>query len=178
FALGGEDDLVRLLARVRALQGFVGTEDGATLLSGYKRAANILKKEGWTASSPFPLRGEGRGEGLSREPAALGATPLPSPLPEGEREQKNSLSYTLEPEESALATALDSAEPMATAAIKDEDFARAMTALASLRAPIDAFFDKVTVNDPDPAKREARLRLLARVRDSVHSVADFSKIEG
>ncbi|WP_375429065.1 glycine--tRNA ligase subunit beta [uncultured Sphingomonas sp.] len=59
FALGGEDDLVRLLARVRALQGFVGTEDGANLLGGYKRAANILKKEGWTASSPSPLWGEG-----------------------------------------------------------------------------------------------------------------------
>ena len=46
----------------------------------------------------------------------------------------------------------------------DEDFERAMAALASLRAPIDAFFDTVTVNDPDPAKREARLNLLARVR--------------
>ena len=54
----------------------------------------------------------------------------------------------------------------------------AMAALASLRAPIDAFFDKVTVNDADPAKREARLNLLARMRDAVHKVADFSKIEG
>jgi glycyl-tRNA synthetase beta chain len=46
FALGGEDDLVRLLARVHALQAFVTTEDGTNLLAGYKRAANILKKEG------------------------------------------------------------------------------------------------------------------------------------
>ena len=46
FALGGEDDLVRLLARVHALQSFMETEDGANLLAGYKRAANILKKEG------------------------------------------------------------------------------------------------------------------------------------
>ena len=53
-----------------------------------------------------------------------------------------------------------------------------MAALASLRAPIDAFFDKVTVNDPDAAKRERRLNLLARFRDAVHRVADFSKIEG
>ncbi|MES1996635.1 MAG: glycine--tRNA ligase subunit beta, partial [Pseudomonadota bacterium] len=60
FALGGEDDLVRLLARVHALQAFIGTADGANLLAGYKRAANILKKEG---VSPSPLRGEGRGEG-------------------------------------------------------------------------------------------------------------------
>ena len=53
-----------------------------------------------------------------------------------------------------------------------------MAALASLRAPVDAFFDKVTVNDPDPAKREARLDLLARVRDAVHRVADFSQDRG
>jgi glycyl-tRNA synthetase beta chain len=53
-----------------------------------------------------------------------------------------------------------------------------MAALATLRAPIDAFFDAVTVNDADPAKRAARLALLARVRDAVHGVADFSKIEG
>ncbi len=49
FALGGEDDLVRLLARVKALQGFVETPEGANLLAGYKRAANILKKEQWDA---------------------------------------------------------------------------------------------------------------------------------
>ncbi len=53
-----------------------------------------------------------------------------------------------------------------------------MAALASLRAPIDAFFDNVTVNDDDPVKRSARLALLTRVRDAVHTVADFSKIEG
>ena len=57
FALGGEDDLVRLLARVHALQSFVTTEDGANLLAGYKRAANILKKEGY--ETPSPLVGEG-----------------------------------------------------------------------------------------------------------------------
>ncbi len=59
FALGGEDDLVRLLARVHALQAFVTTEDGANLLAGYKRAANILKKE--APSAPSPRRGEGAG---------------------------------------------------------------------------------------------------------------------
>ena len=48
----------------------------------------------------------------------------------------------------------------------------------SLRAPIDAFFEKVTVNDPNPDDRERRLNLLARFRDAVHRVADFSKIEG
>ena len=88
------------------------------------------------------------------------------------------LSYTPEPAESALHTALDSAEPRATAAIAREDFAGAMAALASLRAPIDAFFDSVIVNDADPAKRSHRLQLLERVRAAVHNVADFSKIEG
>ena len=53
-----------------------------------------------------------------------------------------------------------------------------MAALASLRGPIDAFFDKVTVNDPDPDTRTRRLNLLLRFRDAVHGVADFSKIEG
>lgn len=139
FALGGEDDLVRLLARVKALQAFVGTEDGANLLAGYKRAANILKKEEWEAGA---------------------VNPAP------------------EPAEAALAAALDAAEPKATAAIEAEKFEDAMAALATLRAPIDAFFDQVTVNDADPAKRAARLGLLARMRDAVHKVADFAKIEG
>ncbi|KQO12889.1 glycine--tRNA ligase subunit beta [Sphingomonas sp. Leaf242] len=173
FALGGEDDLVRLLARVHALQAFVTTEDGTNLLAGYKRAANILKKE--APSAPSPPRGEGRGEGLPSN-AAPGTAPHPDPLPGGEREK--TLSYTPEPAETALMTALDSAEPRATAAIEREDFAAAMAALASLRAPIDAFFDSVIVNDSDPAKRSARLALLERVRAAVHNVADFSKIEG
>ena len=88
------------------------------------------------------------------------------------------LSYAPLPEEAALIRALDSAEPVAAQAIEREDFEGAMAALASLHAPIDAFFDKVTVNDPDEDKRAARLALLARMRDAVHKVADFSKIEG
>ncbi|WP_136161945.1 glycine--tRNA ligase subunit beta [Sphingomonas flavalba] len=141
FALGGEDDLVRLLARVHALQAFVETEDGANLLAGYRRAANILKKEGVADS-------------LWSAPA-----------------------YATEPAETALIAALNTAEPLAERAVAAEDFAGAMAALASLRAPIDAFFDAVTVNDADPAKRQARLALLARMRDAVHHVADFSRIE-
>ena len=88
------------------------------------------------------------------------------------------LSYAPEPAESALLAALDTAEPRAAAAIEAEDFEGAMAALALLRAPIDAFFETVTVNDADPDKRTARLGMLARVRDAVHRVADFSKIEG
>ncbi|HEX8412429.1 MAG TPA: DALR anticodon-binding domain-containing protein, partial [Sphingomicrobium sp.] len=87
-------------------------------------------------------------------------------------------SYAPEPDEAALIAAHDTAEPRARDAVAAEDFAGAMAALATLRAPIDAFFETVTVNDPEAAKRETRLRLLARVRDAVHAVADFSKIEG
>jgi glycyl-tRNA synthetase beta chain len=90
----------------------------------------------------------------------------------------NSLSYSPEPAEQSLAAALDSAEPRARTAVEREDFEGAMAALASLRGPVDAFFEQVTVNDADPAKRAARLALLARVRDAVHQVADFSRIEG
>ena len=142
FALGGEDDLVRLLARVTALQSLVATDDGTNLLAGYKRAANILKKEGVKTAD------------------------------------KVELTYVPEQAEADLIAALDIAEPRATAAVGAEDFEGAMAALATLRAPIDAFFEAVTVNDADPAKRSARLALLARVREAVHAVADFSKITG
>ncbi|MDQ2891642.1 MAG: glycine--tRNA ligase subunit beta [Pseudomonadota bacterium] len=188
FALGGEDDLVRLLARVHALQAFIGTDDGTNLLAGYKRAANILKKEGY--ESPSPPVGEGRdpsapadGKGEGDASVATLTPPHPSataslpPSPTG-GEGKIPLSYTPEPAESALIAALDIAEPAAADAVGQEDFEGAMAALATLRAPIDAFFDSVTVNDPDRDKRAARLALLARVRDAVHGVADFSKIEG
>ena len=178
FALGGEDDLVRLLARVRALQAFVGTEDGAKLLGGYKRAANILKKEGYEA--PLPPSREGQGEGPSSRKVVAGVTEGPSPDPsrEGGRGGHKPLSYTPETAEAELIAALDSAAPAAATAVAAEDFGHAMIALASLRAPIDAFFETVTVNDPDQAKRGGRLALLARVRDAVHQVADFSRIEG
>jgi len=172
FALGGEDDLVRLLARVRALQAFVETPEGKDLLAGYKRAANILKKEEWPATSS-PLVGEDRGGGGDGAPAAA---PPPPPPTRGEAEGE--LSYTPETAETALIAALDSAEPEAAAAVSQEDFEGAMRALATLRGPVDAFFNEVIVNDSDPAKREARLNLLARIRGAVHRVADFSRIEG
>jgi glycyl-tRNA synthetase beta chain len=179
FALGGEDDLVRLLARVHALQSFVATDDGANLLAGYKRAANILKKDAPDLSTvrPEPVEGQGRAEprpsdGAGFADAQSGASPSLS------TNGLNMLPYTPEPAEAALITALDAAEPRARQAVADERFEDAMAALATLRSPIDAFFDSVTVNDADPAKRATRLALLARVRDAVHQVADFSKISG
>ncbi len=81
-------------------------------------------------------------------------------------------------EEKALAHALEAAKAEAAQAVAREDFAGAMTALSKLRAPVDAFFDKVTVNDPEPARRLNRLRLLNALRGAVHTVADFSRISG
>ncbi len=146
FALG-EDDLVLIVARINALENFLKTEDGASLLAGYKRAANILKIE---------EKKDGAGAFEAHPDAGLRA----------------------EPEENALAEALDRAEREAREAVKAEDFAAAMRALASLRAPVDVFFDKVTVNSENPDLRKNRLRTLAQLRRAVHSVADFSKIGG
>ena len=174
FALGGEDDLVRLLARVHALQAFVGTEDGTNLLAGYKRAANILKKEEWLGQEGEIAR---TGE---EDPLAGVDDPDLAPVIAAKMAERHerALSYTPEPAEAALIAALDAAQPRAAAAVEAEDFEGAMAALASLRAPIDAFFDGVTVNDDDRIKRAARLELLARFRAAVHNVADFSRIEG
>ena len=144
FALGGEDDLVRLLARVTALQAFMVSDDGANLLAGYKRAANILKQ---SERDVVPT---------TTPPAFAGATDV----------------------DRALLAALDAAEPAASAAVAEERFTDAMAALATLRSAVDAFFDGVMVNDPDPAVRAWRLGLLARFTGAVHGVADFSKIEG
>ncbi len=180
FALGGEDDLVRLLARVHALQAFVTTEDGTNLLAGYKRAANILKKENYPPRDGEGDRPQGGG-GDSATSAGIGGKSPPSaaaPLPPPPIGEGVALTYTPEPAEKALIDALDAAAPRAAQAVEDERFADAMAALASLRAPIDQFFEEVTVNDTDADKRAARFALLARFRDAVHRVADFSRIEG
>jgi glycyl-tRNA synthetase beta chain len=83
-----------------------------------------------------------------------------------------------QPEEKSLAQAIDAAKAEATRAVAAEDFAAAMTAMASLRPHVDAFFDKVTVNVEDQALRENRLKLLNEIRAATRAVADFSKIEG
>jgi len=166
FSLGGEDDLVRLLARVKALQAYITTAEGANLLAAYKRAANILKQaEGVDKNTVVPAQAGAHHVSQSGTTDEIGSSLRWSDADLGR-------------EESALLTALDAAEPEAAAALSVEDFEGAMAALASLRAPIDAFFEGVMVNDPDPAKRAFRLGLLARFRDAVGRVADFSKIEG
>lgn len=146
FSLGGEDDLVRLIDRVQALQQMLATEDGATLLSAYRRGSNIVTIE----------------------------------------EKKDKRAYTggvigdqlTAPEEKALYQKLQDVKARVAAAVNQERWIEAMTAVATLRGPIDAFFDKVTVNDADATLRENRLNLLAEFRATLSAVADFSKIEG
>ena len=82
------------------------------------------------------------------------------------------------PEEKALAQAIDQVKSEAGAAVAKEDFATAMSAMAKLRPAVDAFFDKVKVNDDEPKVRENRLKLLNEIRAATRAVADFSKIEG
>jgi glycyl-tRNA synthetase beta chain len=176
FSVGGEDDLVRLLARVNALQQFVETEEGADLLAAYKRAANILKKEKWPQPRVMSAPGsQGIPQTGEEDPLVLVEDPIfkavIAEIALGE-------SGADLPQEQALIAALDEAELKAAAALEAEDFTGAMAALAPLRAPIDAFFDHVTVNDPDSGKRENRLNLLSRFRGAVDQVADFSMIEG
>lgn len=146
FAVGGEDDLVRLLARVEALASFLGSEDGANLLTAYRRATNIV-------------RIEERKDGISY----VGA---PDPR------------LFAQAEERALAARLGESEQASAAAVAREQFAEGMAALAALRGPVDEFFNKVTVNCEDGKLRANRLRLLARIRDTLNAVADFSLIEG
>ncbi len=141
-----QDDLLLIVRRVEALGKFLDTEDGKTLLAGYKRATNILRDEEKKSGAPFA------GE---VDPALLA-----------------------EPEEKALAATLADAATAVASAVAREDFAAAMSVMAKLRAPVDAFFDNVTVNADDAKLRENRLRLLNRIRATTLTVADFSKIEG
>ncbi|MBF0664531.1 MAG: glycine--tRNA ligase subunit beta [Brevundimonas sp.] len=144
FALG-DDDLVRIVRRVEALDAFLATDDGANLLAGYKRASNILRAE--EKKGPLP----------TGEPVALTAAPT---------------------EETALIAAAAAAATAVDAALKTEDFAAAMKALAALRAPVDAFFTAVMVNSDVPAERDNRLKLLGQVRAVMGRVADFGQISG
>jgi glycyl-tRNA synthetase beta chain len=168
-------DNVRMVMRVEALQSFVGTEDGTNLLVAYKRAANILRKENWTGGVLTSADEQGIPQTGEEDPLVLVDDPI---LKDAIAEIALGEAGADLPQEKALIAALDKAAPKASAAVDKEDFTGAMAALASLRKPIDDFFDHVTVNDPDDGKRERRLNLLMRFRDAVNQVADFSKIEG
>ena len=146
FALTGEDDLVRLLARVEALQKFLDGEDGANLLTAYKRASNIVRIE--------EKKDGGRFDG-DTDPARFEAN-----------------------EERALYSQLATVRDQLSNALGNENYEDAFRAFATLRPPIDSFFDNVTVNVVDADVRANRLRLLSRIKVVFDSVADFSQIEG
>ncbi len=141
-----QDDLLMIVRRVEALGKFLDSDDGANLLTGVKRAVNILRIE--------------------------------------EKKDKTSYDGTAdanllkEKEEKALHKAIDEVTRAAKKSIDKEDFEGAMAALAKLRAPVDAFFDHVTVNAEEDDLRRNRLALLSEIRRATLMVADFSKIEG
>ena len=139
-----DDDLTRLLARAAAVATLLDQDDGANLLSAYRRAANILRIE-------------------ERK--------------DGPHTEAPDTALLAEPAETALHHTLDASRAIA-ALVHAEDYAGAMAEMAKLRGPLDAFFEHVTVNAPEPETRRNRLRLLNQVRTTMNSVADFSRIEG
>ncbi len=146
FASVEHTNLLDILNRVNALTSFVESEDGANLLTAYRRAANILRIE----------------------------------------EKRDGKSYTGEPdaktlvavEERSLAADMTKVSTDLEGLLQEERYTDAMTKLSSLRAPVDAFFDNVTVNSDDAPLRVNRLQLLSRIRGTMNQVADFSHIEG
>jgi len=146
FALGHEDDLVRLLSRVDALGAFLATTDGENLLTAYRRAANILRIE----------------------------------------EKKDGVQYGPDPdktlfnsdEERHVFKAIEQMKSVLQDHLENERFTEVMVTLATLRGPVDAFFDDVIVNADDADVRINRLKLLSCIRSALGGVADFSCIEG
>ncbi len=146
FAAGDEDDLVRLLARVAALRDFLDTDDGANVLTAFKRASNIVRIEEHKDGRRY--------DGVVTEETLQAA------------------------EELALFAALRGARERIARAVREERFSDAMGLVAGLRAPVDAFFNHVQVNCPEPHLRANRLHLLSQIRSALGGVADFSQIEG
>ena len=145
FAAGGDDDLVRLLARVEALRAFLGPRTG--LICSLPCAA---------PATSCGSRKSAIGRSYAGEP---------------DRQRLHA------PEEQDLFFRLMSVSDDIVGALEREAFGEAMTALASLRQPVDAFFDRVTVNANEPEVRENRLYLLNQIRSALSAVADFSLIE-
>ncbi|ODT69515.1 MAG: glycine--tRNA ligase subunit beta [Pelagibacterium sp. SCN 63-23] len=140
------NDILQITQRAEALSSLLATDDGANLLAGYRRAANILAAE---------EKKDGKIYAGAVDQSALKLQ-----------------------EETALAFAVDGVHAAVTQHVARDDYKGAMSELATLRAPVDAFFTAVLVNDADPAVRANRLNLLARLRDTMHLVADFSKVAG
>jgi glycyl-tRNA synthetase beta chain len=162
FALG-DDDLVRVTKKARALQAFMNSDDGQALLQGYRRAANILAAEEKKGFDLASARAEAvEGADVDNDAALMIA-----------------IAKTAEAaEERALIAAIEGADEVASVALSKEDFEGAMSALSQLREPVDAFFEAVVVNDKDDMVRRNRLLLLSRIRAAADQVADFSRLEG
>ncbi len=139
-----DDDMARLTLRLRALEGFLASENGANLVAGYRRAANILAAE--ARKGPLP-------EGAPKR----AMTPI---------------------EERDLHDAVAICAPKLASALAGEDFAEALRDLAELRAPVDAFFDKVLVNAEEADVRADRLRLLQAITALMRQAADFGALAG
>jgi len=146
FSKRNEDDINRLVGKVKAIDLFVASDDGANLITAYRRAANLVSAES----------------------------------------KKDGKSYHTDPDEKIfqleqetyLLEALTSIGIALPSILKDNDFNKAMQVLASLRSPIDSYFENVTVNTDDLILRDNRLRLLSLVVKTMNTVADFSVIEG
>ncbi|MBU3032069.1 glycine--tRNA ligase subunit beta [Paracoccus marinaquae] len=150
LAQPGNDDLVLVVNCTRALQDFLKGPDGEDLVQGLKRSMNMVSKTVFEAEDK---------DGVEY---SFGAD----------------VKFAETDEERALFAALDQAEPAIGAAIAAEDFPAAMSAIAGLRAPIDAFFEAVQVNTDNQIVRRNRLNLLSRIRAAGRQIADFTRIEG
>ena len=146
LAMPGNDDLLLLVNRAKALAAFLKTDDGGNLIQGFKRANNILSQA----------------EDKDGVEYSYGAD----------------IKFAETDEEKALFAALDAADARIAPAMAAEDFAVAMSAMADLRSPIDAFFETVQINADSEVLRRNRLNLLHRIRTICLSVADLRKLEG
>ncbi|MFT4744072.1 MAG: glycyl-tRNA synthetase beta chain, partial [Yoonia sp.] len=146
IAMDGSDDLTLLVKRAKALAATLATDDGESLIQGFKRANNILTKE----------------EAKDGVEYSYGAD----------------IKHAQHDSERSLFTALDAAETVIAPAMAAQDFGTAMTAMAALRGPIDAFFTDVQVNADQQVVRRNRLNLLSRIRKTCLGVADLTRIEG
>ena len=146
IAMPGNDDISLLAKRAQALQSMLVTDDGESLVQGFRRANNILsqaeKKDGVEYSYGADIK------------------------------------FAESDAEKMLFAALDKVDAKIKPAIEAQDFLSAMTAIATLRGPIDIFFEKVKINADSAMIRRNRLNLLSRIRNTCLSVADLSKLEG
>jgi glycyl-tRNA synthetase beta chain len=149
LASGTDDDLLRIMKKAESLSAFLATSAGVDMLSAYRRASNILGIE------------EAR-DGIKYAPQ-VGSIDSDEPATRALSSDCSSVKYAMASEDGPL---------------KQERFEDAMRILGALRVPVDQFFERVTVNDPNPELRRNRLALLAQLRDTMHQIADFSKIEG